>query len=221
MKYPLPVLALVLVSTSCATATMTAKRDLVQQRAAFDLACNESSQVQNLGNNVFGATACGKHATYVVKCGDGSIESCTAVMNSDSKERELPPRGGGERHAHQSMHARTWYGRGLAGRAASLSFSLARTWYESQPGRGLGARTWYGSPVFPDVGRANVPAASPPTSFGRLVRHRPGSQLPTREGRAPSSACRRVAVTPRTTRGGRGRTLSPGRQLPLRQRPAF
>jgi len=36
---------------------MTAKRDLVQQRAAFDLACN------------------------------GSIESCTAVMNSDETER--------------------------------------------------------------------------------------------------------------------------------------
>ena len=87
MRFWLTSLALLLSSTSCATATMTAKRDLVQQRAAFDLACNESTQVQNLGNNIFGAAACGKHATYVVKCGDGSIESCTAVMNSDEAER--------------------------------------------------------------------------------------------------------------------------------------
>lgn len=82
MKSWLMVISSVLV-LSCATTEQ--KHNLVSQRAAFDLNCSEPLQISELGNRVYGASGCGRRATYILQCYDSNIGSCTAVMNSDSK----------------------------------------------------------------------------------------------------------------------------------------
>lgn len=68
-------------------ATPAARANLVRQRASFDLNCPEPITIFDLGNgNAFGASGCGRRASYVVSCKDYSNKStCTAIMNSDEK----------------------------------------------------------------------------------------------------------------------------------------
>ena len=70
-----------------ACATIAARADLVRKRAGFDLDCSEVIRVVDLGNgNAFGASGCGRRASYIVHCTDFSNKSsCTAIMNSDEK----------------------------------------------------------------------------------------------------------------------------------------
>lgn len=69
-----------------ACATTSAKMDLIRQRAAFDLSCNESIEVVDIGNEkTFGATGCDRRASYVVVCVNAYASSCTAIMNSDEE----------------------------------------------------------------------------------------------------------------------------------------
>lgn len=61
--------------------------DLVRQRASFDLRCSETVEVVSLGGSAYGARACGKQATYVVPCKDGTnAHTCTAILNSTDEK---------------------------------------------------------------------------------------------------------------------------------------
>lgn len=67
----------------CAACITTGfKKELVRERAAFDLECDKV-KVRELGNSTFGATGCGKRETYLVKCTGGKARTdlCNAVKN--------------------------------------------------------------------------------------------------------------------------------------------
>ena len=68
------------------------QHDAVKNRAQFDLDCKQI-EVVDLGYRTFGATGCGRRATYLTEggCGDTQFVGdtpCTAVMNSDEKKAE-------------------------------------------------------------------------------------------------------------------------------------
>jgi len=79
------ILGTCLAASACATTA--ARADLVRKRAAFDLNCSDPINVVDLGNgNAFGASGCGRRASYVVQCADyANRGTCTAIMNSDEK----------------------------------------------------------------------------------------------------------------------------------------
>lgn len=87
------VIAMTVFLSACVAATGAAKRDLVIERAAFDLQCDRARlQAVELGNaNVYGVTGCGKRATYVVDCSDGYANSCKSILNSPSGSSSVPP----------------------------------------------------------------------------------------------------------------------------------
>jgi hypothetical protein len=76
---------LLLSITGCATSN---GESAVRQRAGFDLNCpNEQIRVQELGDKMYGATGCGKRATYVTnRCWSGDLEGCKAVLNGVSTD---------------------------------------------------------------------------------------------------------------------------------------
>jgi hypothetical protein len=81
-------IAFAVLSVSCAGTEKFGKRvnmeDEVLRRAPFDLECKrEEITVTKLGANTFGATGCGKKASYVVIC-KGGME-CDVILNSDIK----------------------------------------------------------------------------------------------------------------------------------------
>ena len=58
--------------------------DEVLRRAPFDLDCKrEEISITKLGGNTYGATGCGKKASYVVICRGGM--ECDVILNSDVK----------------------------------------------------------------------------------------------------------------------------------------
>jgi hypothetical protein len=71
------------ISSSCATVAF--KRNLVIKRAGFDLNCKDVIDVIDLGGRAFGATGCGRRASYVVQCLTSDASSCTAILNSDEQ----------------------------------------------------------------------------------------------------------------------------------------
>lgn len=74
-----PVIAVV------ACATMASRKQLVADRAKFDLSCDGAINVVELGGDAFGASGCGQKASYVVACENNYASSCTAILNSDGK----------------------------------------------------------------------------------------------------------------------------------------
>jgi hypothetical protein len=88
MKTSVAVMVCVLAS-GCATTEQ--RHNLVSKRAVFDLNCNEPVQITELGNRIYGASGCGRRATYVMQCYDSNIGSCTAILNSDSKSESKQP----------------------------------------------------------------------------------------------------------------------------------
>lgn len=74
-------IALGLVLSGCITASF--KRDLVESRARFDLACQGVS-VAPLGSDTFGASGCGQKSTYIVVCDGGAArrDLCNAMANN-------------------------------------------------------------------------------------------------------------------------------------------
>ena len=68
--------------------TVSGQREAVLKRAKFDLEC-ERVDVSELGDRTFGATGCGRRATYITEgsCGNPMQGGgqCTAIMNSDSE----------------------------------------------------------------------------------------------------------------------------------------
>jgi hypothetical protein len=73
-----------IIAVAFGCATMAVKKDLVVDRAKFDLSC-ESINVVELGGDAFGATGCGKKASYIVDCKNNEAHSCTAILNSDER----------------------------------------------------------------------------------------------------------------------------------------
>lgn len=67
--------------TACVMPTRAASPSDVASRASFDFNCPEASvRVRALSDRTFGATGCGKRATYVSQCEAGN--HCAAVLNS-------------------------------------------------------------------------------------------------------------------------------------------
>jgi len=72
-------LALVIMIGACGASMQNLRR-----RAAFDLGC-DTVQVQNLGDDAYGVSGCGKRATYIESCevdAFGSPTSCSWVLNA-------------------------------------------------------------------------------------------------------------------------------------------
>ncbi len=78
MRLPLAVAALAFVATGCV-------HDQVRRRAAFDLNCPETTvEVVTITANSYGATGCGKRASYVTAVGVG------VVLNSPVQQDDAP-----------------------------------------------------------------------------------------------------------------------------------
>ena len=57
--------------------------DLLQRQAAFDLKCERSGiTVDRLNTDTFGASGCGRQASYVLLCGTGD---CKVVQNTQAQ----------------------------------------------------------------------------------------------------------------------------------------
>ncbi len=70
-----------------ACATTSAKLELVERRAPFDLSCDASKvRYHEIGNDTWGASGCSKRVSYIVECRGAEAASCKAIMNSDSKK---------------------------------------------------------------------------------------------------------------------------------------
>ena len=87
-------LALVLVTlattgstTGCGGSASSNSIEAVRQRAAFDLDCDQQIVVREIGHETYGATACGRRASYVTIC-NGFGNNCRAVMNSEERPAE-------------------------------------------------------------------------------------------------------------------------------------
>jgi hypothetical protein len=73
-----PVLFFALVGAAGCSNTSTVFPQVVKQRAAFDLSCDEGKiSVQNLGGDTFGATGCAKKASYACICAYHVMGDCT------------------------------------------------------------------------------------------------------------------------------------------------
>ncbi len=76
-------LAITLSSSGCFLGATDGKK-AVMDRATFDMGCGTGGlEVQELVNDTYGVTGCGKRATYVLDCTDGWKTDCKAVLNSE------------------------------------------------------------------------------------------------------------------------------------------
>ncbi len=67
--------------------TETLRRHDVQQRAAFDLVCDDAIRVQELGRDTYGAIGCGRRASYYLQyCDDDHyVSACTVLLNGTAE----------------------------------------------------------------------------------------------------------------------------------------
>jgi hypothetical protein len=83
MQSPIALAVPLLLMAACVGQQLNVQMAAVKKQASFDLECKDV-EVQELGSDNFGATGCGRRASYVTKgqCGDFGVESCTVVGNA-------------------------------------------------------------------------------------------------------------------------------------------
>jgi hypothetical protein len=76
MKLAPASIALAVLGTLACGGSSDAFRSTVQQRATFDMGCQQVT-VQNIGGDSYGALGCGKKASYTCVCMYSVMGSCT------------------------------------------------------------------------------------------------------------------------------------------------